>query len=59
MIIHVVAAEIGEGGSLELHAIQTALVEAMAGGFHRRMGDAGLGEVGEKMMQGDRVGRGQ
>ena len=59
MIVHVVAAEIGEGAGGKPHAIQPALVEAVAGGLHRGMGDAGVREFGEQLMQRDRVGRGQ
>ena len=59
MIVHVVAAEIGEAAGGEPDAVEPALVEAMARRFHRRMRDAGVGEFREQAMQRDRVGRGQ
>ena len=40
VIVHVVAAEIGEAAGGELDAVEPALVEAMARRFHRGMGDA-------------------
>jgi hypothetical protein len=59
MIIHVVAAEIGEGAGGELDAVEPALVEAMAGRLHRSVGDAGIGKFGEELVKLDRVGRGE
>ena len=59
MIVHVVAAEIGEAAGGEPDAVEPALVEAVAGGFHRGVGDAGIGEFGEQLVKLDRVGRGE
>ncbi len=59
MIVHVVAAEIGEAGGGEPDAVEAALVEAVAGGLHRRMGDALAGEPVELGVERDRVGRRQ
>ena len=42
-----------------LHAVEPALVEAMARRFHRRMGDAGIREFAQQLVQRDRIGRGQ
>ncbi len=59
MVVHVVAAEIGKGRSRKLDAVEPALVEAVAGSLHRRMGDAGICEFGKKLVQGNRIGRGE
>ena len=40
VIVEMVAAEIGEGGSREPQAIDAVLVEAVAGGLERQMIDA-------------------
>ena len=42
-----------------LHAVEPALVEPVARGLHRRMGDAVVGEFGQQPVQRDRIGRGQ
>ena len=59
MIIHVVAAEIGETGGCQPHSIETALVETMAGRLHRRMRHAFGRKFGQKRMQRHRIGRGE
>ncbi len=59
VVVHVVAAEIGEGAPPKAARRRGALVEAVAGSFHRRMGDAGIGEFGEQLVQRYRIGRGQ
>jgi hypothetical protein len=59
VIVHVVAAEIGEAAGRELHAVEAALVETMAGSLHRCMGDAGVGQFLEQPVQRHRIGRGQ
>ena len=41
MVVHVVAAEIGERCSRKPHAIKAMLVETMGRGLHRGMGDTG------------------
>ncbi|MGY3331765.1 hypothetical protein ACVILI_004782 [Mesorhizobium sp. USDA 4775] len=41
------------------HPVETALVEPMAGGFHRSVGDTGIGQFPQQLMQGNRIGRGQ
>ena len=48
MVIHVVAAEIGEGTGGELDAIETALIETVAGSLHRAMGHALAREFGQQ-----------
>ncbi len=59
MIIHVVAAEIGEAAGGKPHAVEPALVEAVARRFHRGVGDAGIGQFRQQPVQFDRIGRGQ
>ena len=43
----------------EPDAVEPALVEAVARGLHRGMGDAVVGEFREQLVQRDRIGRGQ
>ena len=38
VVVHVVAAEVGEGGGLDAQAVDAALVEALARGFDARRG---------------------
>ena len=59
MIVHMVAAEIGEAAGRQLHAVEAALVKPMAGGFHRGVGDAGIRQFPQQLVQGDRIGRRQ
>ena len=59
MIIHMIAAEIGETGRCKLHAIEAALVEAVARSLHRRMRYAFGGKLGQKRMQRYRIRRRQ
>lgn len=59
MIIHVVPAEIGEGGCRKLDAVEPALVEAVAGGLHRGMRHAFSGKFRQQLMQRHRIGRRQ
>ena len=54
-----IATEIGEAGSREHDAIETALVEAVARGLHRSMRHAFVGELAEQCVQCKRVRRGQ
>ena len=59
MIIHVVAAEIGETAGRQPHPVEPPLVETVARRLHRGMGDAGLGQFGEQPVQRDRIRRGE
>ena len=59
MVVHVVAAEIGEAAGGKPHAVEPALVEPVAGGLHRGVGDAGIREFAQQLVQRDRIGRGQ
>jgi hypothetical protein len=59
VIIHVVAAEIGEGAGRELHAVEAALVETVAGSLHCAVRHAGIGEFGEQSVQRHRIGGGE
>ncbi len=58
VIIQMIARDIGEGAGGERHAVDAALLQAVARGFEREMGDAVVGKRGENAMQLDRVGRG-
>ena len=52
--------QIGEAAGGEADAVEPALVEAVAGGLHRGMGDPVAGEIrASSCMQRDRVGRRQ
>ncbi len=42
-----IAAEIGEAAGGELHTVEAALVEPVAGGFHRGVRDAGVRQFPE------------
>ena len=59
VVIEMVAAEIGEGGGREAHAVEPALLDPVRGGFHREMRDAFARELVERAMQEDRIGRRQ
>ena len=60
MIVHVVAAEIGEGGGNEAHAVEPVLVEAVARCLQRGMGDALRARGASSIWCNcDRIGRGQ
>ncbi len=59
MVVHVIAAEIGEGRRLQAHAVEAMLVEPVARRLQRGMGDAVEDEVVQRRMQLDRIGRGQ
>ena len=54
-----VAREIGEGARGKAHAVKPLLVETMRGGLDREARDVACGEPIEKLMQRDRVRRGQ
>ena len=54
-----VAAEIGEGGCRDFHPVEAELVEAVGGGLHRQMIDAGIGQPREAPMEIDRIQRGE
>ena len=58
VIIHVVAGDVGEAAGRDLHAIETELVEAMAGGFQRQMVDAVLLQLRQQAVDFDRIRRG-
>src|SRR5690606_33782006 len=57
MVVHMVAAKIGEGAGIEADAVQPPLVETMAGCLHRSMGYAGLRQLRQQLVQGDLVRR--
>ena len=57
MIVHVVAAEIGEGAGREFHAVEPTLVEAVARRLHGGMGDAGRSQFGKQHVQRHGIGR--
>ena len=59
MIVEMVAADIGEAAGRDAHAVEPVLVEAVRGRFHRQMRHALAGELVERAMQRDRIGRGQ
>ena len=59
VIVEMVAAEIGEGGGLQPHAVQPVLVEAVRGGLEGQMRDALGRQLRQRPVQRDRVGRGQ
>ena len=59
VIVHVVAAEIGEPAGGKAHTVQTALVQTVAGGFHRAMSHAGNRQFREQLVQGDWIRRRQ
>ena len=55
VVVHVVAAEIGEGRGSQLHAVQAFLVETMARRLHGSMCNAGRLQFGQKLVQCDRI----
>ena len=57
VVVEVVAAEIGEGGGREAHAVEALLLDSVRGGLHREMGDPLARELVERAVQQDRVGR--
>ena len=59
MVIEVIARQVGEGAGHQPDMIEPMLGEAMRRGFQRHMGDPGLGQRSQRLMQGDRVGRRQ
>ncbi len=59
VVIHVVAAEIGEGAGGKPHAVEPLLVEAVRRRLHREMGDARVGERLKRPVEGQRVRRRQ
>ena len=59
MIIHVVAAEIGEGRRRQANAVEPMLIEAVARRLERRVGDALASQPVEDPVKLDRIGRGQ
>ncbi len=59
VVVHVVAAEIGEAGGADADAVQAVLVEAVARCFQRRVGDPLPGQPVELGVEGHRIGRGQ
>ncbi len=52
-----IAGDVGEGAGSERDAIDAALLQAMARGLERKMGDAVLGEPRQDRVELDRVGR--
>ena len=50
-----VAGDVGERAGGEVHAVDAALLEAMARGFKRQMIDTGSGKLGQDRMQLDRI----
>ena len=59
MIIEVIARKIGERSGAQPHAIEPALLESMRRRFHRKMRDAIIGELLQRLMQRHRIGRRQ
>ena len=59
VIVEMIAAEVGEGGGLQPHAVEPVLVEAVRGGFEGQVRDALGGQLRQRLVQGDGVGRGQ
>ena len=59
VIVEMVAAEIGEGGSLQAHAVEPVLVEAVRGGLEGQMRDALDRQLRQCPVQGHRVWRRQ
>ena len=58
VIVEMVARDVGEGAGRKPNAIDAALLEPMARRFERKMGDAGLGEIGKDAVKLDGVRRG-
>ena len=59
MVVEMVARQIGEGAGGDTHAVKPVLIEPVRGGFQRQMGDAFAGQLIERAVQFDRVGRRQ
>ena len=59
MVVHVVAAEIGEGAGGQPDTVEAALVEPVARRLHGRVLDAGRRQLGQQAVQGDWIGRRQ
>ena len=59
MIIEMIARQIGEGAGGDAHAVEPMLVEAVRRSFQRQMGDALAGQLIERAVQFDRIGRGE
>ena len=59
VIVEVVAAEIGEGGGLQPHAVEPVLVEAVRGGLEGQVRDALGRQLGQRLVQRDGIGRGE
>ena len=54
-----IAAQIGEAAGRDANAVEPVLVEAMRRRFDRQMGDALAGQLRQRAVQVDRIGRGQ
>ena len=59
MIVEMVARQIGEGAGSDTDTIEPMLIEAVRGCFQRKMRDALAGQLVERAVQVDRIGRGQ
>jgi len=56
VVVHVVARQIGESGGGGGHAVEPLLVEPVRGRLHREMGDSGLSEFRQRLVQRDGSG---
>ena len=59
MIVEVIASDVGEGRRGERDAVETMLGQAMTGSFERDGLYAALREIGQRLVQRDRIGRRQ
>ena len=59
MIVEMIAAEVGEAAGRDAHAVEPMLVEPVRGGLDREMRDAFAGELIQRAVQRDRIGRGE
>src|SRR5262249_33432024 len=59
VIIEMIAPEIGEAAGAHVHAVETALIESMRGGFDGEMRPTFARELIERAVQGNRVGGGE
>ena len=59
MIVEMIARQIGVGAGRNAHAVQPMLIETVRRRFHRQMRHALVGQLIERAMQLDRIGRGQ
>ena len=59
VIVEMVAAQIGEGRGLQLHAVEPVLVEPVRGGLEGEMRDAFARQLGQRLVQRDGIGRGE